>query len=945
MNERPIVATYRLQIRPGFDLQAAAQVVPYLSRLGVDTLYLSPLLWARPGSAHGYDVIDPTRADPARGGEQGLRELARVAQQHRMHVLLDIVPNHLTATPDNPWWRDVLARGSRSKWASVFDIDWSSTRGRPSQIMLPVLTEPIDALLRKGRLKLRAGPRELSLEVEGATYPINARGTNRFLRAVRSRWVQYTDRRKRSPLRGGSLESLRRSIFGRAARSPAIDRAIAAVLHEFQSAAPRGVPNAFAPRLLNDQTYRLVPYWEDAEINYRRFFDVNHLIGVRVEDPLVFDRVHRRVLEWVRRGYVDGVRVDHVDGLADPLQYLQRLQRALSKARSRRKPPVRVWVEKILGPSEALAAEWPVDGTTGYDAMARLTGVLLDPEGASALASTYEWVVGARESFEAVSFTAKQQVQRELFRSETKRLASSLGERANRNAPDGRAAETGLIALTAGLPVYRTYCGDGVPRSSDAAVLAEARRCVRQRGSRAARRVLPSWMRGLDLDPPNRSSSAHRRGAVRIRRRWQQWTPAVAAKGVEDTAFYRYVPSVALNEVGANPGHFGTSVAEFHRFMLVRQRAAGASLTATSTHDTKWGEDARARLVALSDRADEWKRQIPAWFDWVDRRPPPKGGEPPVRRAEVYLLLQALVASRPIDGRERAGYPDRFRTYAIKASREAKVRTNWRRPDLAYEAAVGRLATWLATVPAPRRFRQELDHWTRSIAYLGSWNSIAMTLLKMTVPGVPDLYQGSERSALHLVDPDNRRPVDFVSLDRSLRRRRREAPPATSSTLRRLLRAWWTGELKQYVTQRALQFRRAHLELVTWGEYLPVRAEGRTPHEPLSFARKWGAEWALVVIGRHLGRLGASEERPPRGPLWAGMDIALPRGAPRTWQDTLVSRDPLEVTGARRRLKVGEIFATLPVALLYGRSSESLAASSPRRRPSDSRRWSRAPGP
>ncbi|MFZ3355905.1 MAG: malto-oligosyltrehalose synthase [Thermoplasmata archaeon] len=931
MNMRPTVATYRLQIGPEFDLRAAARVVPYLANLGVDTLYLSPLLAARSGSAHGYDVIDPTRADAARGGERGLRSLARVAHRHGLHLLLDIVPNHQAATPENPGWRDVLERGPASKFASTFDIDWAEGRGSRPRVVLPLLAHSVDDSLRSGHIKLQVGSRGLSLEVQGSAYPIGVRGTNRFIHAVQAQLNREAGRRKGAKTEPGSIVDLRRMIFAQRKRSPELGGAIARALKEFQGAGPRGSRSEFARELLDDLAFRLVPYWEDAEINYRRFFDVNHLIGVRVEDARVFQRTHRRILEWVRRGYVDGLRVDHVDGLADPRQYLRRLQRALSKAREGGSPPVQVWVEKILGRSEAIPAEWPVQGTTGYDAMARLTGVLMDPHGAPALAAVYKWAVGAPESFEDAAYAAKRQVQRESFRSETKRLASGIIDVTSENARDGRAVEAALVAVTAGLPVYRTYDQIGKPPPQRAAVLAEGWRRAARRGASGRGRALRLVAQGLGLYGAQRNPETQRRRAEDNRRRWQQWTPAIAAKGIEDTALFRYIPYLGLNEVGSDPAHLGTSPEEFHQFMINRRASAIASLNATSTHDTKWGEDARARLMGLTERAVEWGRRIPVWFDWIDGRPRPPRPEAPIRRAEIYLLLQALVASRPIHGREAADYPTRFRAYAIKASREAKVRTSWRCPDLAYERALGRFATWLATAPTPRRFRSELDSWIRSLAYVGTWNSVAMTVLKMTVPGVPDLYQGSERSALHLVDPDNRRPVDFRPLDRSLRRLAKRPGPLSPSELRRLSQSWWTGDLKQYVTQRGLQFRRAHLDLVSKGQYIPLTTRGPDPNTALAFARVWGDEWALVAIGLHLARRRVSEQQPPRGSRWTDVEIALPPRAPRSWSDALVSRPPTERTRRGSYLRVAEIFETLPVSLLYGIASPDYVRRTPRK--------------
>ncbi len=925
MAVRPSVATYRLQIRSEFDLRSAVRALPYLEKLGIDTLYLSPLLAARPGSPHGYDVIDPTQADPARGGEQGVRALAHAAHRRGMRLILDIVPNHLAATPENPWWRDVLQRGPRSEFARAFDVDWTPDPGDSSRVVLPVLSRPLDQSVRTGRVALHLGSHALYFDVEGLRYPVGARGTHRFVERVRLRCQGGSESKSSSfspPRRG---QDFRRSILTGMSAPPERRKVVQEVLDEFRRTGPSGRLSKFARDLLNDQVYRLVPYWDDGRVNYRRFFDVNHLIGIRVEDPRVFRQSHARILSWVHQGYLDGLRIDHIDGIVDPTAYLRRLRRALRAGGPRGHVSEAIWVEKILAPSETLPAEWPVNGTTGYDAMSRLTGVFLDPRGAKSLAGTYRWVTQSRQTFDEVGFRAKRKIERELFRSETRRLArrfSELPGRPRRGQVEVRQVGSALNTFTAGLTVYRTYLRPGRVRTPDVLALRRAERRGFRYDSNVRKHLLRRIRRGIESDEPPRELSIERGARLRIQGPWQQWAPAVAAKGIEDTALYRYVPYLALNEVGADPAHYGTSVAEFHEFMIARQSAAPRSLTATTTHDSKWGEDARARLAALTERAKEWNQRIPTWFRWIEERTRSGPDEPRVSRADTYLLLQALLSVRPVDARDAATFADRFRAYAIKAVREAKVRTNWRHPNLAYEAAVSRLATWLLTTQSPSELRHELDQWCRTIAYLGFWNSLATTVLKATVPGIPDVYQGSERSALHFVDPDNRRLVDFPGLERSLERVSSAAGPWSGSKIRGLVRYWWTGNLKLYVTQRSLHFRKEHLQLLTEGAYTPLRKQRGQNFGVLSFARVAGSEWVLVAIGRGLGSRNVSELAPPSGAIWKGSRIVLPDEAPTVWQDGLVSRSALIASGqASRYLSVPSLFETLPFALLYGRSS------------------------
>jgi (1->4)-alpha-D-glucan 1-alpha-D-glucosylmutase len=920
MRARPTVATYRVQVQPDFDLRAVARAVPYLVALGVDTLYLSPLLAARAGSTQGYDVIDPTRADPPRGGEAGLRTLARRAHAHDLRILLDIVPNHLAATPENPWWQDVLRRGPGSRYARVFDVDWKDGPGPRPRVTLPVLSTSLDEGIRTGRIALRLTPRALRLDVEGEPYPVEERATTRFLRRMRARLrAKARGPRNRPALRvADSVSRLRAEMFGPGRRPRRLHELAARVAAEFCEPGPAGSQFELARAVLDEQHYRLVPYWEVDGLNYRRFFDATHLVGVHVENPRVFRWTHRRVLAWVARGYVDGVRVDHIDGLAEPTAYLRRLRAALERARPERHPRIPIWVEKILAPGETLPSEWPVEGTTGYDAMTALTATFVDPRGKAALRATFRHVTGETRPYARVAFRARQHVVETLFRADTRRIWGAAARRGaggpvGRERADDPAAAR--VALTSALPVYRTYSLGGRPGTADRRALRRAEQQARRLAPGVSPHLLRRVRRELEGSGAVRERANAGRSRRRTARRWQQWTPAVYAKGVEDTALYRYPMLVAANEVGADASRVGLSQGALLAFLQGR-RGSGA-LSATTTHDSKWGEDVRMRLATLSELAPGWHARATSWVRWVRRGP---GGKT-VSATDIYLLLQALVGSRPLGPTSAAEFPRRFRSYALKAVREAKVHTGWVRPDVGYESAVTDLAGWLARGPTPATFRRELERWTRTVAYLGQWYSLGLTVLKVGAPGVPDLYQGAERSALHLVDPDNRRPVDFVSLRRSLKRLLPRDEPADARALAALRTRWWTGELKQYVTARCLRVRRSHADLFARGACVPLPVRPSGPFGPLAFAIVQRPEWVLVAVGRGLAVRGAGEGRPPIGRRWAGHQLRLPADAPTDWNDELVRRSgPVCLEPRGRSLPLATVFAELPVALWYGRS-------------------------
>ncbi len=827
----PPAATYRLQLRGGLTLAGARDLVPYLDALGITHLYLSPVAAAAPGSAHGYDVIDPNRVDPALGGEPALADLAAAAHARGMGLILDIVPNHMAATADNAWWRDLLAGGPDAPHARIFDVDWHPPRqDLAGKVLLPVLGRHYGEALAAGELQVLA---------DG---PSLAYAEHRF------------------PLTGADPAEV------------ADARSSPAALH----------------RLLLRQPYRLA-YWRSGlrEVNYRRFFDVSGLVGVRVEDPDVFATTHAGLLRWAAAGLLDGVRVDHVDGLWAPAGYLRRLAAALP-------PGMPVWVEKVLAPGEELPSAWACAGTTGYEFAAAVDALLYDGGGAAALDLLHARCGAPRRPYPEVLRAAKREVLEELFPAEVTALTRDLAALAAR---DRAGADLGVeelrravVELTAQLPVYRTYGGgDGW--------LAEAAAGAAQTLPAADAPALAFVTRVLAGESPDGADPAAWRAAAA---RWRQLSGPAMAKGGEDTALYRHVRLTALNEVGADPDTPGLTAEGFHAWCARRLARRAGGLSATSTHDSKRGEDVRARIRVLAEVPGLWSRHLTRWraalgaaWAGVDAR-------------LALLLLQAALGAWPLDSSEVPEFADRLGAYARKAAREARRETSWLQPDGAHEA---RVARFVESLFATREFLDDFLPLQRLVAYYGAVNSLAQVVLKAACPGVPDVYQGCETWSLSLVDPDNRRPADFPRLRRALAELDAARPAAA------LFRAWPDGRIKLWVTAAALRFRRAHSHLFAEGEYLPVAADGRHARHLCCFARHAGSEWALAVVPRLVARLtgaeGTERAEPPTGAIWDDTRLRLPPGAPGVWRNVL--------TGATvESAAVADLLSDLPVALLSG---------------------------
>jgi (1->4)-alpha-D-glucan 1-alpha-D-glucosylmutase len=937
-----------LQLHAGFPLAEATALVPYLAALGVGALYASPLFTARPGSTHGYDVTNPGEINPELGGQAAFDALAAALRAHGLGLLLDIVPNHMAASPDNPWWCDVLQLGRRSPYAPFFDIDWRpGPAGLHERVLLPILGAPLRRVLRRGELRLVLDASGLALRYYDWRLPLSPPSLRTLLRpevwdglarALAAAGAEPGEARQLAALCATladddreRLTALQRGLGRLYTTAPPARRYLDARLAAWNGRPE--APRTLRPlqRVLAQQAYRLA-YWRLAGrlLNYRRFFDIADLVALRIERASVFEAVHALLGRLVAAGQVTGLRIDHIDGLYDPLGYLQRLQRWLAERAAdpagavAASLPGYVVVEKILTGDEPLPDAWPVAGTTGYDFAALVANLLVDADGLRALERVYTAAVpDAPTDYTVVARQQKLHVMDTLFAGERRALAQQLARLAHgagRGIPQA-ALERAISLLTAHLPVYRTYTrGDSVaPR--DRVYLARALAAASEEPD-GDRRALGFLREVLLLAYPPALPEPQRRAWRRWVMRWQQFSGPVTAKGLEDSAFYRYHRLIALNEVGGEPDSDGLAVEAFHAAMHQRQARWPHTLNATSTHDTKRSEDVRARLLVLAELPDAWAARVRRWQAWNAPHKPRVDGQPVPDPNTEYLLYQTLVGAWPLDAAEHAAFPARVQGFALKAAREARAFTSWLHPHTAWEDAQARFLERLLARSADNPFLADLEAFLRPIAYCGALNALAQQLLKLAAPGVPDLYQGTELWDFSLVDPDNRRPVDFA--------RRRAALEALlaardlEAMVRELLAAWPDGRVKLWLTHRALRLRREFPTLFAEGAYLPVRVEGGRGRHVVAFARRHAASWALAVVPRLPARLlGVTAEWAPPPALgvpaasWADTCLVLPAEAPRRWQDQLAAR-PVEAVVARDELilPVAEALAPFPVGLL-----------------------------
>ncbi len=813
------VSTYRLQFRGGMDFDRAIGLVPYLKRLGVSHLYASPVFAATGGSTHGYDVTDANLVVPVLGGRKGFERLAEALKSAGLGLILDIVPNHMAASLENPWWRSVIEWGEASRFSHFFDIDWGQ------RLTLPFLGKPFDEAVADGEISLAldADHGALALAYLDSLYPLNPQSYPAVLKGLRSpiaaRLCEVAEGANAHD-EGGFHLAVRELC--REARREGLTDALKALAGQ----------EGFLASLHERQTFRLM-FWADAAkgLSYRRFFEIAGLVGLRVEEDDVFEAVHRTVFELVRAGHIGGLRIDHVDGLADPGRYLQQLRAAVGEE-------IPIYVEKILAPGEDLPGDWPVQGSTGYEFITAQVPVLLDPAGFLAMRQAYHAIAGPQPAVAGKMREVRLRMIRINFAGEVQALVDMASGLTGQSADVVRKA---LEELLLAFPRYRTYgVAEGLPASDRTlldAVLVSASEQLRDEAQAVAKDIV-RLLKGENVE------ADHAHSVATLRRRFQQLTGPLMAKSLEDTLFFRHVEFLPLNEVGGELEPEQAGLQHFHAEMLRRAKRQPLGLSASSTHDTKRGEDARARLFALAEDAPHFASLIETWRAAQARSIVDVNGKPVPEPEVEWMIFQALIGHWPVDlaADDREGiadFADRVLAFVEKSLREAKLRTDWNAVNADYEAAV---ADYVRSLLLDNRdFVVEFAREIQPLIWAGLINGLTQTVIKLTAPGIPDIYQGSEAIDLSFVDPDNRRPPPFETLSAF-------DPEATLSFADE--RALAEGWLKQSLIGRGLSLRNQHPDLFLKGCYIPLTVTGPRQRQVVAFARELDGLWAVTVACR-----------------------------------------------------------------------------------------------
>src|SRR6266850_4393579 len=876
MNRRIPGATYRFQLNRDFSFARAREVAAFLRELGITDCYLSPIFKADPKSTHGYDVCDFNQINANLGGVEAFEQFVLHLRGLGMSLLLDIVPNHMSTDISNAWWFDVLEKGPASKHALWFDIDWQRFEG--GKVLLPILEDDYDNVLQAGKLRL--------------------------VFENQKPFVAYHDRRL--PLSPQSAEAISRDVSEHGADSVA--SAFNGTPGNAQSLARLGA-------LLQQQHY-LLAHWRTGlqQINYRRFFDINELISLRVELPEVFDAAHTLVLSLVKQGKVAGLRIDHPDGLWDPKKYCCWLREEA--------PDEYIVVEKILTDDERLPEDWPVEGTTGYDFLNCVNGLFVNQANKEAFDSVYREFSGCHDDLRTKVYEAKKRIVLNSFPAGLKFLTNQLKRIADHAGFQQLTFDSLRDALTevvAEFPVYRTYVTEETSELS-----AAEKKYVDQAIADGTARSSPAHSEPLRfihdlllLRAPENIDTAEKNLCREFVMRFQQLTGPVMAKGLEDTTFYNFNRLISLNEVGGNPGSFGNSVDDFHRHNSEKAARWPHSLLASATHDTKRGEDVRARINVLSEFPDEWRSALSRWRDLNASKKSVINGQPAPSPTDEYFFYQTLLGAWPAEepGRHQLqSLCERLVACMIKSIKEAKTQTSWLDPNSAYEEAMKSFVEKVLADPSSNSFLNDFKPFQREIAFFGRLNSLAQMLLKMTSPGVPDFYQGTELWDVNLVDPDNRRPVDYEIRRQVLGQLKTQLVQAARSYAQfhsDLLNDDQVGRSKLYLIWRVLEFRNRHRQLFEGGNYIPLAVEGAKKEHVCAFSRVLEDEIVIVVVPRLVASLLNAQQLPLGPDVWQDTRLQLP-GAGR-FSNILTGQI---LHGSQKELPISQILSDFPVALL-----------------------------
>jgi len=936
--------TYRLQFNRQFTFAQACEIVPYLRALGVSDAYASPYFQARAESLHGYEITDHNKLNAAIGSRAEYDAWVAELHAQQMGQVLDFVPNHMgIAEPLNQWWMDVLENGPSSMYAPYFDIDWHPLKSDlHDKVLLPILSDQYGRVLERGELRVRFEEGAFYLSYYDRRLPI-APGTYRYiLKIALQNLAEYKDQDfyaelqsivtaleylprhtetdpRRIAERVREKEIVKRRLERRCAEAPEVQQAIESALGQINGKPGDARSFDALDELLNAQSYRLA-FWRVAaeEINYRRFFDVNDLAAIRMELPEVFDEAHKLLVDLVRAGAVTGLRIDHPDGLYLPQEYFEELQRRCAEALGMALPQdgraVYMIVEKILTAGETLRKDWPVHGTTGYDFANQVTQLLVDSSAETEMTKTFHRFLGHSLHFGHLAYAKKLLVMRLALANDVNVLGNMVDRLSEKNRWYRdftlEALAHAVRETIACFPVYRTYLAPGRPVSDEDRQVVERAVAAAKRRNPAIEESVFNFLRDIllfwfpeNLDDDARAAHTH------FVLKFQQATGPIMAKGLEDTVFYIYNRLAALNEVGGEPQQFGIGLDAFHERNLDRQRNWPATLLATSTHDTKRSEDVRARMVAISELPQLWRRSIQRWRllnrKWKRTIDEAQAPDP----NEEYLLYQTLLGTWPVNTHSQAEqtasaeYVARIQAYMAKALNEAKLNTSWIRPNEDWLGAMRDFVAKILERSSKNKFLPNFFPVVEEIARLGASNSLTQTLLRLTSPGVPDIYQGNEIWNFSLVDPDNRRPVDY-------RHRPEMLASIGKAKPEELLQSWPDGRIKMFLTQRVLQFRREHVDLFQYGDYLPLRASGNLADCCISFARQLHDEWIVVIAPRLSSRIGF----PPVGERWKDTSLELPSTFSLGNMRELFTNRAVRFDG--RRVDIAEGLSVLPFAVI-----------------------------
>jgi 4-alpha-glucanotransferase/(1->4)-alpha-D-glucan 1-alpha-D-glucosylmutase len=956
-------ATYRLQLNPHFTFRDAAAVVPYLSELGISHFYASPYLRARPGSTHGYDIIHHSSINPELGTPDDYEGFVSELHRHGMRQILDIVPNHMGVMgSDNAWWLDVLENGEASDFADFFDIDWDPIKDElKGKVLIPVLAEQYGNVLEKGELKLtfdsergefsifyfqhrfpvdpKEYPRILSLRIEPFREKLGPTQEDFLeLQSIITAIGHLPDRHGAVPEqkveRNREKEVQKRRLAALCARSHDTKEFIAENVTTINGTPDD--PRSFDAlhELIKTQPYRFAQWRVAADdINYRRFFDINDLAALRPENEKVFNETHKLILDLVAQGKLDGLRVDHPDGLYDPATYFEQLSGRLRTELEPQDREAYLIAEKILTGNERLPKQWPIDGTTGYEFATLVNGLFVDRSAAEKLERIYRSFTGISSKLADVVYLCKRHILKVVLASELNVLANLLSRiaLASRYTCDFtlNSLRSALGEIIASFPVYRTYVNGPEVSEEDRRYVEKAVVAAKKRSSAADLSVFDFVQRILLIDVYGSDAGWYKQAVLRFSMKFQQVTAAVMAKGLEDTAFYRYNRLVSLNEVGGNPSRFGTTIEEFHHANQQRLSCWPDSMLASSTHDSKRSEDVRARINVLSEMPRLWLLHLRRWRDWNRGKKRQVDDQAAPTRNDEYLLYQTLIGtwpSEPLDDTGWKAFTERIEQYALKAAREAKEHTSWANTNSEYESALVDFTRAILDRSTHNRFLPDFEDVARRIARIGTFNSFSQTLLKLTSPGVPDIYQGNELLEFNLVDPDNRRPVDYHRRRELLATLKREmaSNQELPARVRNLISAPDSNAAKQYLTWKTLTFRRQQPDLFHRGRYIPLRAAGEKSEHVVAFARQHDGRAIIVAVPRLSGRLmGETHDSVCEEAIWRDTTLEIPSDGGTCYHNLFTGECLPLKPDAIARIPLSDLFRNFPVVFLAGERTPS----------------------